>query len=77
MQADAETRRGEITRLLQDWAEGNPEAADRLFPRVYDELSAYYTVKRERQRIQIKAIRTRAFEWVYRGFHRRDDRGAA
>jgi RNA polymerase sigma factor (TIGR02999 family) len=29
---------GEITAILDDWAQGHPDAVDRLFPLVYDQL---------------------------------------
>ena len=30
--------RQQVTQILIDWSEGDPEAADRLMPLVYDEL---------------------------------------
>ena len=40
----------EVTELLVDWANGNQSAADRLMPRVYDELRrlAHHYMKQER-----------------------------
>ncbi|MCP4661408.1 MAG: RNA polymerase subunit sigma-70, partial [bacterium] len=30
--------KGDVTRLLEDWSQGDPEALDRLMPLVFDEL---------------------------------------
>ncbi len=42
---------GEITKFLQDWQEGDPEALERLLPHVYDELKhqASYLMQSERR----------------------------
>jgi len=48
--AVVKTSSHEVTELLVDWANGNQSAADRLMPRVYDELRrlAHHYMKQER-----------------------------
>jgi len=51
---------GEITRLLQDWNDGNREALDKLLPLVYDELRrlahSYLTHERPDHTLQTTAL---------------------
>ena len=47
---DRGPEKGEVTRLLQEWSAGNPEALATLMPLVYSELKkrARYALRRER-----------------------------
>ena len=51
---------GEVTRLLQEWSNGRPEAFDRLLPLVYDELRrlahSYLTRERSDHTLQTTAL---------------------
>lgn len=55
-----ETSTGEVTRLLQDWSDGNREALDKLLPVVYDELRrlahSYLTHERPDHTLQTTAL---------------------
>ncbi len=51
---------GDVTRLLQEWSAGDPSAADRLLPVVYDELhrlaSSYLRRERSGHTLQSTAL---------------------
>jgi RNA polymerase sigma factor (TIGR02999 family) len=55
-----ENSTGEVTRLLQDWSQGNREALDRLLPVVYEELRRlahrYLTHERPEHTLQTTAL---------------------
>jgi RNA polymerase sigma factor (TIGR02999 family) len=55
-----QTSTGEVTRLLQDWTNGNREALDKLLPLVYDELRrlahSYLTRERPDHTLQTTAL---------------------
>ena len=50
MQSDTEKSQG-ITRILQEWSEGEQEASERLMPLVYEELRRQASMYMRRERI--------------------------
>ena len=73
------TRKGELTRLLEDWANGDADALDRLFPMVLDELRAMARGALAREgdfqflqptelvsEVCLKLLKQRAFQWESR-----------
>ncbi|HJU41340.1 MAG TPA: ECF-type sigma factor [Vicinamibacterales bacterium] len=48
--ATQSTRKAEVTRLLKEWREGQPDALDRLMPLVYDELRQMARIQLARER---------------------------
>jgi RNA polymerase sigma factor (TIGR02999 family) len=71
--ATQSTRKAEVTRLLKQWRQGEPEALDRLMPVVYDELRrmARIQLAREHQRHSLQAT-----ELVHEAFVRLVDQKA-